>query len=107
RGLDGVSGMVEALDEAVRQKGKPFLGICVGAQLLATRGLEHEVVAGLGWIAGDVAPIKPRDPALKIPHMGWNTLDVKRPHPVLAGLRTGPGGLNAYFVHSFQLYPTN
>ena len=70
--------------------GKPFLGICVGAQLLATRGLEYEIVAGLGWIPGDVAPIKPADPALKIPHMGWNTLDVKRAHPVLDGIRTGP-----------------
>src|SRR5271170_2154806 len=76
RGLDGVAGMVEALEEAVRKRGRPFLGICVGAQLMATRGLEHEVVAGLNWIAGDVAPIKPRDPGLKIPHMGWNTLDV-------------------------------
>jgi glutamine amidotransferase len=104
RGLDGVVGMVEALEEAVRKRGRPFLGICVGAQLLATRGLEHEVVAGLDWIAGDVAPIKPRDPALKIPHMGWNTLDVKRSHPLLEGLRTGAGGLHAYFVHSYQLY---
>jgi imidazole glycerol-phosphate synthase subunit HisH len=104
RGLDGVSGMVEALDEAVRQKGKPFLGICVGAQLMATRGLEHEVVAGLNWIAGDVAPIKPRDPGLKIPHMGWNTLDLRRSHPLLEGVKTGPNGLHAYFVHSFQLY---
>jgi len=104
RGLDGVSGMVEALDEAVRQKGKPFLGICVGAQLMATRGLEHEVVAGLNWIAGDVAPIKPRDSGLKIPHMGWNTLDLRRSHPLLEGVKTGPNGLHAYFVHSFQLY---
>lgn len=107
RGLDRLPGMVEALEEAVGKAGKPFLGICVGAQLLATRGLEHEVVAGLGWIVGDVAPIKPRDPALKIPHMGWNTLDVKRPHPVLGGVPTGPDGLNAYFVHSYQLYTTD
>ena len=104
RGLGGVSGMVEALDEAVRQRGRPFLGICVGAQLLATRGLEHETVAGLNWIAGDVAPIKPRDRDLKIPHMGWNTLDVRRTHPLLDGVRTGAGGLHAYFVHSYQLY---
>jgi imidazole glycerol-phosphate synthase subunit HisH len=104
RGLDGVSGMVEALNEAVRQQGKPFLGICVGAQLMATRGLEHEVVAGLNWIAGDVAPIKPRDSGLKIPHMGWNTLDLRRSHPLLEGVKTGPNGLHAYFVHSFQLY---
>jgi glutamine amidotransferase len=107
RGLDRVPGMAAALEEAVLREGKPFLGICVGAQLLATRGLEHEVVAGLNWIGGDVAPIKPNDPALKIPHMGWNTLDVKRPHAVLAGVRTGPDGLHAYFVHSYQLYAAN
>jgi glutamine amidotransferase len=107
RGLDRVPGMAAALEEAVLREGKPLLGICVGAQLLATRGLEHEVVAGLNWIGGDVAPIKPNDPALKIPHMGWNTLDVKRPHAVLAGVRTGPDGLHAYFVHSYQLYAAN
>jgi glutamine amidotransferase len=104
RGLDGVPGMVEALEEAVRKRGRPFLGICVGAQLMATRGLEHEVVGGLDWIPGDVAAIKPHDPALKIPHMGWNTLEVKRSHPLLKGLRTGASGLHAYFVHSYQLY---
>jgi imidazole glycerol-phosphate synthase subunit HisH len=107
RGLDRVAGMVEALERAVRDRARPFLGICVGAQLMARRGLEHEVVAGLNWIAGDVAPIRPDDPALKIPHMGWNTLDVKRAHPLLEGLRTGPSGLHAYFVHSYQLYPAN
>ena len=107
RGLDAVEGMVAALNEAVLREGKPFLGICVGAQLLATHGLEHEVVAGLNWIEGDVAPIKPNDRALKIPHMGWNTLDVKRPHAVLAGIRTGADGLHAYFVHSYQLYAAN
>jgi imidazole glycerol-phosphate synthase subunit HisH len=105
RGLDSVAGMVDAIEEAVRRRGRPFLGICVGAQLMATRGLEHEVVGGLNWIAGDVAPIKPRDRGLKIPHMGWNTLDVVRRHPLLDGVRTGPDGLHAYFVHSFQLYP--
>ncbi|RBP08655.1 glutamine amidotransferase [Roseiarcus fermentans] len=104
RGLDSVAGMVEALTEAVRERGKPFLGICVGAQLLATRGLEYETSEGLGWIPGDVAPIRPGDPTLKIPHMGWNTLDVTRPHPVLDGIRTGRDGLHAYFVHSFQIY---
>jgi imidazole glycerol-phosphate synthase subunit HisH len=104
QGLDGVSGMVEAMDEAVRQRGRPFLGICVGAQLMATRGLEHKVVAGLNWIAGDVAAIKPRDPELKIPHMGWNTLDVRRNHPLLQEVKTGGSGLHAYFVHSYQLY---
>jgi len=105
RGLDGVAGMVEALEEAVRRRGRPFLGICVGAQLMATRGLEHEIVAGLNWIAGDVAQIKPRDPGLKIPHMGWNTLDLERDHPLLSGVKTGTGGLHAYFVHSYQFYP--
>ncbi len=105
RGLDGVKGMVEAMEESARKRGRPFLGICVGAQLLATRGVEHEVVAGLNWIAGDVAAIKPRDPNLKIPHMGWNTLDVSRGHPLLTGVRTGPSGLHAYFVHSYQHYP--
>ncbi len=104
RGIDGVAGMVEALGEAVRGRGKPFLGICVGAQLLATRGLEHEIVAGLNWIAGDVAPIKHSDSALKIPHMGWNTLDVRRAHPAIKGIATGPDGLHAYFVHSYQIY---
>ncbi len=107
RGLDGVPGMVEALTEAVRKDGKPFLGICVGAQLLASRGLEYEVVSGLGWVPGDVAPIRPSDPALKIPHMGWNTLDVTRSHPVLEGIPTGRDGLHAYFVHSFQIYAQN
>ena len=104
RGLDKIAGMVEALEESVRRRGNPFLGICVGAQLLATRGLEHEVVDGLDWIGGDVAPIKPNDAKLKIPHMGWNTLDVKRAHPALDGIKTGPDGLHAYFVHSYQLY---
>jgi len=107
RGLDQVAGMVEALEQAVRRDGKPFLGICVGAQLLATRGLEHKPTSGLGWIAGDVAPIKPSDPDLKIPHMGWNTLDVQRSHKILDGITTGPNGLHAYFVHSYQLYADN
>ena len=105
RGLDAVPGMVEALTEAVRRRGKPFLGICVGAQLLASRGLEHEIVAGLDWIPGDVAPIRPSDPTLKIPHMGWNTLEAKRDHPILSGIAIGPKGLHAYFVHSYELYP--
>ena len=107
RGLDAVPGMVQALEETVRGRGRPFLGICVGMQLMATRGLEHEVVAGLDWIHGDVAPILPEDSSLKIPHMGWNTLSPRRPHPALDGVATGEGGLHAYFVHSFQLYPTD
>jgi imidazole glycerol-phosphate synthase subunit HisH len=106
RGLDAAPGMVAALEESVRKRGRPFLGICVGMQLMASRGLEHEIVAGLDWIPGDVAPIRPSDPSLKIPHMGWNTLDVSRPHPALEGIPTGAKGLHAYFVHSFQLYPS-
>ena len=105
RGLDAVPGMVGALEDAVRRRGRPFLGICVGMQLMGSRGLEHEIVAGLDWIPGDVAPIRPDDASLKIPHMGWNTLDLARPHPALAGIPTGEKGLHAYFVHSFQLYP--
>jgi glutamine amidotransferase len=107
RGLDGVSGMVEALDEVVRRHGRPFLGICVGMQLMAARGLEYEVTAGLNWIPGDVAAIRTSDPGLKIPHMGWNNLHRRRPHPVLGGIETGEGGLHAYFVHSFQLFPAD
>ncbi|MGV6876105.1 imidazole glycerol phosphate synthase subunit HisH [Pseudochelatococcus sp. B33] len=107
RGLDAVEGMGEALEEAVRRRGVPFLGICVGMQLLATRGLEYEITPGLGWIAGDVSLIEPADPSLKIPHMGWNTLDVVNGHALLAGIPTGPDGLHAYFVHSYALHPEN
>ncbi len=103
RGLDAVPGMAEALIEAVKRRGAPFLGICVGMQLLASRGLEFETVEGLGWIPGDVKRIAPSDPSLKIPHMGWNTLDLRRAHPLLAGVPTGERGLHAYFVHSFAL----
>jgi glutamine amidotransferase len=105
RGLDAVPGMVDALEEAVRRKGRPFFGICVGMQLLAERGREYEVTEGLGWIAGEVDRITPGDPKLKIPHMGWNTLNVTRPHHLLDGLTFGPQGLHAYFVHSYQLNP--
>ncbi len=105
RGLDAVPGLVAALEDAVRRRGRPFLGVCVGMQLLATRGLEHETCDGLDWIAGDVARIAPGDPVLKIPHMGWNTLDVGRAHVLLDGVPTGPDGLHAYFVHSFALTP--
>jgi len=105
RGLDAVDGMTAALDEAVRKKGRPFFGICVGMQLLAERGREYEVTEGLGWIEGEVDRITPRDPSLKIPHMGWNTLNVVRPHPLLDGLPLGPEGRHAYFVHSYALKP--
>jgi glutamine amidotransferase len=103
RGLDAVDGMVEALDEAVHQKGRPFFGICVGMQLLAERGREYEVTEGLGWIAGEVDRVTPADPRLKIPHMGWNTLNVTRPHKLVEGLALGPEGRHAYFVHSYEL----
>jgi glutamine amidotransferase len=102
-GLEAVAGMRETLEESVRAKGRPFLGICVGAQLMAERGLEFGTTAGFGWIKGDVKAIEPRDPALKIPHMGWNTLDVVNGHPLLADIPTGADGLHAYFVHSFHL----
>jgi glutamine amidotransferase len=102
-----IDGMAEALDESVRKGGAPFLGICVGMQLLAERGLEHGETSGLGWIGGTVAPIAPADPALKIPHMGWNNLEARRPHPLLGGVPTGPNGVNAYFVHSYHLRPSN
>lgn len=103
QGLHGIDGMWQALQETVRTQGKPFLGICVGMQLMAQRGLEYGVTDGFGWIDGDVVAIKPEDPALKIPHMGWNTLETMRPHPVLEGIDLGPTGLHAYFVHSYHL----
>ncbi len=106
RGLDAVPGMVEAMEEAVRRRGRPFFGICVGMQLMAERGREHRVTEGLGWIGGEVDRIAPADPALKIPHMGWNTLDA-RPHPLLDGIPLGPSGLHAYFVHSYSLKPAD
>jgi glutamine amidotransferase len=102
-GLDAVPGMIEALFTAVRQQGKPFLGICVGMQLMATRGLEYVTTPGLGWIPGDVVLLEPNDPSLKIPHMGWNTLEPLRPHALLEGIPTGPEGWHAYFVHSYHL----
>ncbi|GGB40456.1 imidazole glycerol phosphate synthase subunit HisH [Roseibium aquae] len=103
RGLWAIDGMPEALAEAVQDKAKPFLGICVGMQLLAERGLEHETCEGFGWIEGDVTAMIPSDPGLKIPHMGWNTIDVRdTAHPVVKNLDTGPDGLHAYFVHSYH-----
>jgi glutamine amidotransferase len=103
RGLDAIGGMVEALDMRVRRQGRPFLGICVGMQLMAERGREYEVTEGLGWIPGEVDRITPSDPNLKIPHMGWNTLNQMRPHKLIEGIPVGPQGLHAYFVHSFHL----
>jgi glutamine amidotransferase len=103
RGLDAVPGMVEALNETVRRKGRPFLGICVGMQLMAERGREYEVVEGLGWIPGEVDRIAPNDASLKIPHMGWNTLNERKQHALLDGIPLGGSGLHGYFVHSFHL----
>jgi glutamine amidotransferase len=103
RGLDAVPGMVDALNDSVRTRGRPFLGICVGMQLMAERGREYVVTEGLGWIPGEVDRIAPADASLKIPHMGWNTLDKRRAHPLLDGIAVGPDGLHAYFVHSYHL----
>ncbi|HET7681983.1 MAG TPA: imidazole glycerol phosphate synthase subunit HisH [Xanthobacteraceae bacterium] len=105
RGLDAVPGMLQALEEGVRRQGKPFFGICVGMQLMAERGREYEVTEGLGWIAGEVDKIAPADASLKIPHMGWNTLEVRKAHPLFDGIALGPQGVHAYFVHSYQLKP--
>src|SRR5437667_2516474 len=102
RGLAAVPGLEDALVEAVIGRGRPFLGICVGMQLMAERGREFETVEGLGWIPGEVVAIEPADPSLKIPHMGWNELSPRAAHPVLDGL---PDGTHAYFVHSFELRP--
>lgn len=107
RGLEAVDGMIAALDEAVHKRGRPFFGICVGMQLLAERGREYEVTEGLGWIAGEVDRIAPSDPKLKIPHMGWNTLELAREHALVKGLPLGADGLNAYFVHSYELKVAN
>jgi imidazole glycerol-phosphate synthase subunit HisH len=106
-GLDAAVGMVDALNEAVRSRGRPFLGICVGMQLLAQRSYEYEVTEGLGWIPGEVDRIAPSDPGLKIPHMGWNTLNELKSHPLLDQIPVGAQGLHAYFVHSYQLQLAN
>lgn len=98
--LDAVSGIAEAIETAVIQRGVPFLGICVGMQMLATIGHEYEETAGFGWIAGEIDRISPSDATLPVPHMGWNDLIIDRPHPVLDGINTGD---HAYFVHSYQM----
>lgn len=102
KGLAGVPGMIEALREKVLKEGAPFLGICVGMQLMATVGVEFGRHAGLGWIAGEVVKITPSDPALKIPHMGWNELKFEQDHALLKGIEPGA---HAYFVHSYQFKP--
>ena len=100
RGLEALPGMIEALEESAIAKARPFLGICVGLQLMATVGREHGDTPGFGWLPGEVVALEPRDPALKIPHMGWNELVIERPHPLLAGLDQGS---HVYFVHSYHM----
>ncbi len=105
-GLHKVPGMWEAVEEVAIRRARPFLGICVGMQLMSERGLEKTITTGFGWIAGDVKEIEPSDPSLKIPQIGWNTIHVKHPHPLFDGIRTGDHGLHAYFVHSYHLDAT-
>lgn len=100
RGLQAIDGLEQALTEAVEIRAVPFFGICVGMQMLASWGREYEDVAGFGWVAGEVTRITPADPALKVPHMGWNDLVIDRTHPVMDGIATGD---HAYFVHSYQM----
>ena len=106
-GLGAVTGMDDALREVVELRGRPFLGICVGMQLMSDRGLEKSVTKGFDWIAGDVVKIEPDDTTLKIPQIGWNTLDIVNSHPLLDGIDTGPEGKHAYFVHSYHLKTTD
>jgi glutamine amidotransferase len=102
--LEGRAGVVEAITEAVKRRGRPFLGICVGMQLLATRGLEFGETAGLGWIDGDVKRIAPAGAHFKVPHMGWNSLDGALPPVMFAGLQAAP---HMYFTHSFAIFPAH
>lgn len=104
RALGEYGGLFEAISEAVRSKGRPFMGICVGMQMLATWGREYEDTPGFDWIGGEVTRITPADPALKVPHMGWNDLVIDHPHPVLDGMQTGD---HAYFVHSYAVRVAN
>lgn len=98
------TGLFEAIEEAVTNRARPFMGICIGMQMMATRGLEYEETAGFDWIGGEVDLIRPSDPALKVPHMGWNDLVVEQAHPVLEGIKTGD---HAYFVHSYHVKVTD
>ncbi|WP_416916370.1 MAG: imidazole glycerol phosphate synthase subunit HisH [Roseicyclus sp.] len=103
RGLQAIDGLEEALIDAVENRAVPFLGICVGMQMLTTWGREYEDVRGFGWVPGEVTRIAPADPTLKVPHMGWNDLVIDQAHPVLSGIETGD---HAYFVHSYAMQPT-
>ncbi|SDW63780.1 imidazole glycerol phosphate synthase subunit hisH [Ruegeria halocynthiae] len=102
--LRGHKGIYDAMVEAVEQKGRPFLGICVGMQLMATKGHEYIETDGLGWVAGDVVKIEPSDSALKVPHMGWNNLVLESEHPVFDGVASGD---HTYFVHSYHFRVTD
>jgi glutamine amidotransferase len=107
RNLDAIPGMIDAIDETIDKRGRPFLGICVGMQLLATRGIEHAVTAGLDRIPGEVRAIEPGDPNLKVPHMGWNTMRVRAEHPLFDGIAFGDDGWHAYFLHGYHLVADN
>ncbi|PVA06992.1 imidazole glycerol phosphate synthase subunit HisH [Thalassorhabdomicrobium marinisediminis] len=102
--LHGIPGLADALREAVEDRAVPFLGICVGMQMLGTRGFEYQETQGLGWIDGEIRAITPADPTLPVPHMGWNDLVIDAPHPVLQGILTGD---HAYFVHSWAMQMTD
>ena len=104
RALGDMGGLFEAIEEAVITRGRPFLGICVGMQMMATWGREYQDTRGFDWVPGEVVRITPADPALKVPHMGWNDLVIDHPHPVLAGIATGD---HAYFVHSYHFRVTH
>jgi imidazole glycerol-phosphate synthase subunit HisH len=103
RGVSSIPGMMDVLNDKVLNRGTPFLGICVGMQLLAEIGREHGDHKGFGWISGDVVRISPRDANLKIPHMGWNALSVNATHPMLSGMDSA----DVYFVHSYCIRPSN
>jgi imidazole glycerol-phosphate synthase subunit HisH len=107
RNLDAIPGMIAAIDETIDRRGRPFLGICVGMQLLATRGVEHAVTAGLDRIPGEVRAIEPKDPGLKVPHMGWNTMRASAEHPLFDGIAFGDDGWHAYFLHGYHLVADN
>jgi len=103
RNLDAVDGMIEAIDETIDSRARPFFGICVGMQLLATRGIEHAVTPGLDRIPGEVRPVAPDDPRLKVPHMGWNTMTALKRHALFEGIAFGDDGWHAYFLHGYHL----
>lgn len=104
RHLADRTGLFEAIEDAVINRARPFMGICVGMQMMATFGHEYEQISGFDWIGGDIIRIDPTDPSIKVPHMGWNELHIDNPHPVLEGLNDGN---HAYFVHSYQFVVKN